>query len=136
MPPYNATQEYPPVQPPDQEKIINHINMFGMNMPTDPVIVQLLQQMKQMVEKIAGLTLTNQTLQQDKKGSDGKQDVNLKTGLPRKGHFWTCGCCAHWVETVQKKRADIKTMLPLKLVRMAATKIGNETSGERMFMMD
>ena len=63
MPPYNATQEYPPVQPPDQEKItINHINMFGMNMPTDPAIVQLLQQMKQMEEKIAGLTLTNQTL--------------------------------------------------------------------------
>ena len=54
--------------------------MFGMNMPTDHAIVQLLQQMKEMEEKIAGLTLTNQTLQQDKKGSDGNQNMSPKTG--------------------------------------------------------
>ena len=37
--------------------------MFGMNRPTDPAAVQLLQQMEEMEEKLACLTLTNQNLQ-------------------------------------------------------------------------
>ena len=51
IPPYYATQGYPPVQPPEQEQsTVEHRNMFGMNRPTDPAIVQLLQHMKQMEE--------------------------------------------------------------------------------------
>ena len=68
LPQYDA-QEYPPVQPPGQsQSTLEQNNMFGMNRSTDPAIVQILQQMKQMKEKTAGLTLNNQTLQQDKKG--------------------------------------------------------------------
>ena len=77
-----------------------------MHRPTDTAIVQLLQQMKQMDEKIAGLTLTNQNLQQDNKGSDGNQNVNPKTGLPLKRYCWTYGCCAHWGKNCPSKKSD------------------------------
>ena len=49
-----------------------------MNRFTDPTISQLLQQMKQMEEKITGLTLTNHTLQQDKKGLKWKSGCEPK----------------------------------------------------------
>ena len=74
MLPYYAAQGHPPLQPPNQsQNTVEQRNMFGMNRSTDPAIIQLLQQMKHMEEKIAGLTLTNQTLQQVKYRSDGKK---------------------------------------------------------------
>ena len=62
--------------------------------------------------------------------------LTKKLDYPGKGTAGPADVVLIGVETVQIKRADIKTILPLKLARMAGIKITNETSGERIFMMD
>ena len=80
--------------------------------------------------------MTNQTLQQDKEVQIENKMRTQRLDYPRKGTAGPVDVVLIGVEAIQTKRADIKTILPLKLARMAVTKIINETIGERVLMMD
>ena len=59
--------------------------MLGANQQlVDPIIAQLLQQIKITQLHISGITLTNQGKQGQNTTSDQNNDVNPKTGLPWK----------------------------------------------------
>ena len=89
--------------PPDQ----NHLEqtMFAATQKNkSEILPQLLQQISNMQNQIANLTLSANTTRK----SRVSDNVNPKTGKPWRRYCWTHGCCTHWGRTCPQKASGHK----------------------------
>ena len=109
---------HPYMQPFEQMKMdtpTQHNIFAAYQSAKDPMMDQMLQQLKTMQTKISGLTLKNKKPNASKhKGSILQSDqilnntCNPKTGLLWKRYCWLCGCCPHWGKTCSTKKKGHK----------------------------
>ena len=85
---------------PNEQNNLEH-NMFAASQKNQTEILpQLLQQLSEMQNQIANLTLSANT---PNKGANGNEKVNPKTGKPWRRYCWSHGCCTHWGRACTQK---------------------------------
>ena len=87
-----------------QDPLLQH-HMYAAAKQQDPVLMQLMQQMSNMQNQLASLTLSAQPSSTNQSKNDS---INQKTGKPWRRYCWTCGSCPHWGRHCPQKKPGHK----------------------------